>query len=1049
MNKLLAMAARSPVFANLLMLVLVLAGVASVLSLRRETFPEFSFDKITVSIPFPGASPDDVEEGITIKVEEALRTLEGVRKVESVSSEGMGLVTVEVEPDERDPRDVLTDVRNEVARIDTFPEDSEVPRIELLVNRNEVVKLVLAGDVEEEALYELARDVEQDLLALTQISEVKLGGVRERELQIAVREQDLQQRNLSFAQVAAAIRQRSLDLPLGKLRGQDEELLLRIRGQRERGREFAELPIVTRPDGTQVVLRDVATITDGFVEDEVRFTLDGHRAITISALRSGSVDTLKAAEACRDYVANAQDYLADGLRLEVWQDNSVMVVDRLGLMAKNGLQGLALVFVVLLVFLGPRLSFWVAIGLPVAFLAALFLLEQFGGSLNMISSFALIMVLGILVDDAIVVGENIARCLREDGYTLDAAVKGLLEVSGPVTASVTTTMIAFLPLMYLEGMMGKFISIMPVAVIACLLASLVESLLILPNHLAHGGKPRPASIITRFQAKVDGFVDRFVEKRYGPAVDWALRWRYPLVVGTGGFLLLVVGIVGSGRPGFVFFPRLDSEAVTATVTLPAGTSLEATERAARPIVDAVQQLRDELPVAEDGGPIVRRCLVERGSGGSHVVVVRLELCRSQYRQMTSLELLQDWKRFAGDVPLARSVLYSGSSHGPRGSPIELRLLTEDVEQAAGAARLLREALAERAGVFNVDDNLDPGKRELRLELKPQASSLGLTLQDLAAQVSAGFTGTKVRTVQRGRDEVEVRLRYDRVLRDSMRGLDQLQVRAASGALIPLNWVATIQRGRSVSKAERLDGRRLVKITGDVDDTVTKATDVVRALKQDVLPELRERFPRVEVEFGGASEQQAETLTSMLVGFLLALVGIYAILALLFGSYIQPIIIMLLIPVGFAGAILGHAVVGIPIQIFSLFGMVGLTGIVVNDALVMIDFVNRARRDGLTPLQAARSAGRIRFRAVFLTTVTTVAGLLPLMLETSLTAQFLIPMAISIAAGVTTATALTLLVVPCLYAVVEDVRAFFYPPVLEPVPAANPAAPGAEASPDAE
>ncbi|MEZ6189455.1 MAG: efflux RND transporter permease subunit [Planctomycetota bacterium] len=1045
MNELLRKATRSPVFANLLMAVLMIAGISSVISLRRETFPEFSFDRISVSVIFPGASPDDVEEGITIKIEEAVRTLNGVRKVESTSSEGVARVFVEVDADERDPRDVLTDVRNEVARLDTFPEDAEVPVIELLVNRREVMKLVLAGDLDEEALYELARDAEQDLLSLPEISEVQLGGTRERELMIAVRERALQERNLSFAQVAAAVRQRSLDLPLGKLRGQEEELLLRVRAQAERGREFEELPIVTRPDGTQVLLRDVAAVSDGFVEDEARFSLDGLPAVTVSALRTGSVDTLKAADAVRGYVENAQKYLPEGVRFEVWTDDSTMVVDRLGLMAKNGLQGLALVFVVLLVFLGPRLSFWVAVGLPVAFLAALFFLEHLGGSLNMISSFALIMVLGILVDDAIVVGENIARSLRENGYNLKAAVDGLLEVSSPVIASVTTTIVAFLPLMYIEGTMGKFMAIMPVAVIACLVASLIEALFILPSHLAHATPPRRESWSARAQEKVDGFVDDFVARRYGPSVDWALRRRYLVVAACGGFLILVLGIAFSGRPGFVFFPRIDSESVQATVTMPSGTALDVTAAAAAQLEGAVEALRQELPQADDGGPIVRRCLVEEGGGSSNVAVVRLELCRSQYRELTSLDVIARWRELAGEIPLARSLLYSGSNHGPRGSPIELRLLTEDMQGAAEATEVLREALAERAGVFNVDDNLDPGKRELRLALKPEAASLGLTLQDLAGQVAAGFTGTKLRTVQRGRDEVEVRLRYDRVLRNSLKRLDQLQVRAVDGALIPLSWVARVERGRSVNQAERLDGRRLVKITADVDDSVTKANDVVRALREDVLPALRERYPRIDFQFGGASEQQAETLGSMLTGFLLAMIGIYAILSLLFGSYIQPVIIMLLIPVGFGGAILGHVIVGIPIQIFSLFGMVGLTGIVVNDALVLIDFVNRARAEGHSPLEAARQAGRIRFRAVFLTTVTTVAGLLPLLLETSLTAQFLIPMAVSIAAGVTTATALTLYAVPCLYAVVEDVRAFYYPPQQPAEPAAP--APPAELAAD--
>jgi len=1023
--RLLGAAARSHVFANLLMILLVGAGIAALRSMNREMFPEFAFDQVVIRVLYPGATPAELEEAITIKVEEAVRGEDGVRTVESVSSEGLATVTVEIDSAVRDPREALVDIRNAVDRITTFPDEAEEPEVTLIVNRRDVMTLVLAGDVLEESLTEVAGDVEEELLLLPEVSYVDVSGVRPYEITAAVREADLQRYGLTFADVSEAIARASLDLPLGKLRSAREELLLRVESRRVTGRELAAVPVVTRPDGTRVLLGQLARVEDAFDEDEERVLLDGDPAVILRVQRTSSQDTLRVAEAVRAYVERRQATLPPAVELAVWTDESRRVADRLSLLSRNGLQGLALVFCVLLLFLGTRLSFWVAVGLPVAFMTALALLSLFGGSLNMISSFALIMILGILVDDSIVVGENIARHMREGGYTLDAAVRGLAEVSWPVIASVTTTVVAFMPLLFIDGIMGKFIRVMPVAVVACLIASLVECLLILPAHLAHGGRPR-GDPEGGLRGRIDGRVAGFVDRRYGPTVDWALRNRYLVWALATAFLIVIVGLFASGRPGFVFFPRLDSESLTATLTMPQGTALDRTEDVVGRIEAAAVALREELPAAEDGAPIARRVLTRVGQGGVHAATVELELARSELRGVKSLAVLQRWKAAVGEVPAAQALVFGGTSHRPGGRPIEVRLLSDDPEAGGAAALELKEALAEFPGVFNVDDNLEPGKRELLFALKPAAEGLGVREADLAGQLYAGFSGREVHELQRGRDEVEVRVRYEAALRETPDQLAAMRIRTPGG-LVPLTWAADIERDRGLSRIERRDGRRVVTITGDVDDSVTNANDVVSALERDVVPGLAERFPAVEVVFGGQQEEQRETITSLLVGFVLALFGIYAILSLLFESYIQAVIVMLVIPVGFAGAVLGHVLVGLPIMIFSIFGMVGLTGIVVNDALVLIDFVNRRRAEGMTALEAAARSGRIRFRAVFLTTVTTVAGLLPILLERSLSAQFVIPMALSIASGVATATVLTLYVVPALYLIVEDVRGFFVAP----------------------
>ncbi len=1031
MKAILAAAVRNPVFANLLMILLVVGGLITVRTLRREMFPEFSFDRVQVTAVYPGATPEDIERSVTIKIEEAVRGLDGVRKVESTSSEGLASVSAEIDADERAPEDALVDIRNEVSRITTFPDDVDEPNVQLIVNRPVVMTLVLWGEASEETLTSVAKEIEEELLLLPEVKSVGVAGLRPYEVNVTVREADLQRFHLSFDDVGRAISAGSLDLPVGKMRGPSEEQLLRVNQERRWGRELGTIPVVTRPDGTRILLRDVASVDDGFTEDvEAAAVIPtgeerSHRAAVITVSRGSEEDTIVVARAVEDYIETKAPGLPEGLELEIWRDDSIAVVERLSLLTENGLQGLLLVFAILLLFLGTRLSFWVAAGLPVAFLATMIFLEAFGGSLNMISSFGLIMVLGILVDDSIVVAENMARHMREKGYTVDAAIEGLQEVTWPVIASVSTTIIAFLPLFFIPGIMGKFIKIMPVAVVAALLASLVECLVILPAHLAHARPPRDRKRgFARMRAWIDARTDAFAESVYGPSIDWSVSNRYVVMALSLAFLIVVAGAVASGRPAFVFFPRLDAERVKADVTMPQGTPLAETRRVLDRLEQAARDLRDEFPPASDGGSVVRRILVRAGESGSHTGQVEVELARSSQRSTRGITIFNRWRELAGEFPQARSVTIGGTTHGPGGPPIELRVMAPSHTEGVEVAEELHVALASYPGVFNVEDNLEPGKRELRFDLQPAADSLGLTVDALARQLQAGFAGREVRKIQRGRDEVEVRVRYDADLRRTRDQLAGLRLRAPDDSVIPLEWAAEIERARGLSRIERRDGRRVVRITADVDTAVTNANAVVGSLREEHLPRLEAAHPSTRFVFGGQQEEQAETLAGLLAGFVIAMIGIYAILALLFGSYVQPIVVMMAIPVGFGGAILGHAIVGSPLMLFSLFGMVGLTGIVVNDALVMIDFINRHRREGHSALLAATRSGRVRFRAVFLTTVTTVAGLLPIMLETSLQAQFVIPMALSIASGVAMATLLTLYVVPCAYLMIEDVRGLF-------------------------
>lgn len=1033
MIKILAAAARNKVFANLLMLFLIIAGVWGTSKMRREMFPEFSFDTVTVTAVYPGAAPAEIERAVTIKVEEAVRGLEGVHKVESTSSESVASVRIEIDSDVADPRDALVDIRNEVGRITSLPEDVDEPTVKLALNRRDVLTLALTTQASEEGLTQLARDLEEELLLLPQVNTVDVAGVRPYELAVHVREADLQRYGLSFAQVTQAVRNASVDMPLGKLRSSAEERLLRVQRRRRVGLELADVPVLTKPDGTRILLRHVARIVDGFAEDESPIRINGQRAILLTVGKTREQDTITVAKAVKAFVAKRAEGLPQGVHLSVWHDGSLVVIDRLSLLSTNGLQGLVLVFGVLILFLGLRLSFWVAIGLPVAFLAAMLILDGVGGSLNMISSFGLIMVLGILVDDAIVVAENIARHMRDYGHTVDNALAGLKEVAWPVIASVTTTGVAFLPLFFIPGVMGKFIKIMPVAVIAALIASLIECLLILPAHLAHGKEPKKRDTgFQRLRARIDAFSDDFVQERYGPTLDWALRNRTVVMTTCFALLVVVIGLVASGRPKRSFFPSQDSQRIRATVVMPQGTSLPATLKAVDKLAAAGAQLREGYDLAEDGEPIVRRIMTRAGDGGSHKATVTMELARSSQRDVTSHEIISRWRDLAGDVPEARSVVMDGMRHSPGGRPVEIRIMAPTTAASSEAAETIRAALTTYPGVYNVEDNLEPGKRELHFDLTPAADALGLRVADLARQLRAGYQGEEVHTVQRGRDEVEVRVRYEPARRETPDQMQDVRLRLGDG-LLPLSWAASVERSRSVSRIERRNGRRVVTVGADLDEGITNVNQVATSLRAGVIADAQARYPATRFIFGGQQEEQASTMRGLLIGFVLACFGIYVILSLLFGSYWQPIIVMAVIPLGFAGAILGHVLFGYSLMIFSFFGMVGLTGIVVNDALVLIEFINRRRRAGASAFEAASSAGRVRFRAVFLTTVTTVAGLMPIMLERSLQAQFVIPMALSISAGVTAATFLTLYAVPCLYLWTEDVRDFFFVAPADPEP----------------
>ncbi len=1037
MHRLIRAAVFNPVATNLLMLVLIVAGTWSALNLQREMFPQLSFDMIQTSINFDGATPEEVEESIVVKVEEAIHSVEGIRRVFSASYEGRGVVWAELDP-EADNRTVKDEIEDEVAKIDTFPDDAKEPRFVELKERTQVINIAIYGDQSEKTLKETAKRIRDDLLDYSTISQVTVIGTREYEIAIELSEETLRRYGLTLDQVSALVRNSSLDLPAGDLKTPSQDIVVRTAGQRYTAAEFAAIPVLTTEDGTVLALGDLATVIDGFEEADQVGRFNGQAGVLVAVFKADREDALSISEAVQAYVKEEQGRLPEGINLSVWGDTSPIIRGRLELLTNNGLMGLVLVAVCLWVFLNFRLAFWVTVGLPVAFMASFWLLDIYGGSMNMITMFAIIMALGILVDDAIVVGENIYSHWIRGKSPIQAAIDGAYEVAIPVLAAVSTTIAAFIPLFIMEGILGKFISILPVAVVTALIASLVECLLIMPPHLAHS-LPRinPEAQVAqgwrgrsqRLRRMIDGAVDALIKRFYLPILRRLMSFRVVVAAAALAILLIALGVVAGGHINFFLFPKTDAETILARLTLPQGTPTERTLDAVGQLEKAVWQVNDHFHLqSAQGGKVVQRVMTFVGTQssrnpeiGSHAGEVVVELMPVEQRGVSSNAILAKWRELSGDVPEAIALTYGTREVGPGGAPIEVRLIGQEFADLRQVADALKTELATYPGVFDIQDDFRPGKVEMRLALKPSARVLGFTLADLARQVRQGFYGAEALRLQRGRDDVRVMVRYPAAGRRSLGDVERMRLRTPDGREVPFAEVAsvTLQQGYSVIRHN--DRERVVSVTADVDVAVGNAEKILADLRENFLPPLMARFDDVRTSFEGQHRETQKSVQSLFRGFLLSMLIIYAVLATVFRSYLQPLVVMAVIPFGLIGALVGHLLMGVDLTMMSLFGLVALSGVVVNDALVLLDFVNRARREGMPVLPAVLAGGQARFRAIMLTSVTTVAGLLPILLEKSFQAQFLVPMAISISFGLMGATLLVLILVPALYLLVVDLR----------------------------
>jgi multidrug efflux pump subunit AcrB len=1030
-----AFMARNRVAANLLMIFLVVSGLFSIRGIVQEVFPEFSLDQISISVLYPGATPEEVEESIIRKIEEQVESVEGVKEITATAAEGLGQVLVELKLG-TDLSQALDDVKAEVDQITTFPVDAERPEVRELTNRQSVMRLAIFGDATERTVKEVAYQVEDALSALPEVSYVQTGGIRQYEISIEIPEERLRALGLTLSDVAARVRAGSLDLSAGSIETRDEQVRVRTLGQNYTQQEFEDIVIVSRPDGTVVRLGEIAEVRDGFEDTDLITRYNGQRAALVEVFRTSDEKVLEIVEAVETHLdAEIRPTIPAGVSLDVWSNEAVVLQDRLALLIRNALIGLGLVLLALTLFLELRLAFWVAVGIGISFIGTLTVMLLVGISINVLSLFGFILAVGIVVDDAIMVGENIYAERERGTPPAEAAVRGARRITGPVIFAVLTTVVAFTPLLAVPGTIGKILAAIPLIVIAVLILSLVESLLILPHHLSHLPPPHhsASSRIGRWiegvQNRVDAGLRAFVEGPLDRGLRFATEAPGIVVAAAVALIIIAASMVPAGILRVEFFPQVEGDNVVASLEMPEGTpasrTLEVTNRireagervAARleeerpddapPLVEGIYQVVGQPP--QDGGP--------GGSGPSsqpqgNISNVDIKLLAAEERDLSSQRFERLWREEVGPLPEVRSLSFNSSLIG-FGEAVAVELSHPDPVRLRSIGDQLMEELSRFEGVYDIQADQDQGLREIQLRLKPAARTLGLTLDDLARQVRAAFFGEEALRIQRGREDVRVYVRLPERQRDAIDDVERYRIRTPDGGEVPLRQVADVSFGTSPTTIQRKDGQRVLTVTAEVDPGVVTGQEVNAQLEAEVLPVLRSEAPRLRTAFGGEQEEQAESFGSLGSNFLLALLVIYALLAIPFGSYVQPLIIMAAIPFGIIGAVIGHLLLDLPVGLLSLFGIIGLSGVVVNDSLVMIDFINEERARGRPAREAIVYGAKKRFRPILLTSVTTFLGVSPLVFEKSLQAQFLIPMAASLGFGILFATGILMLLVPAL------------------------------------
>ncbi len=1021
--------ANNPVVANILMFTIIAGGIFSALTVRKEGFPAFASESVVVKVPIRGGTPENVERGVAIKIEESLVGVDGIEHVRSVSGESLAIITIQAK--EKYPiSKLLDDVKVQIDAIPSFPEQAEKPVVTEKKRESVVLWVELYGDAPEAVLKEEARKVRDKLLRQPAISKVELFGSRDYEISIEPSEDKLRYYNLTFSELADAITNNSVDLGGGVVRSKRGDISLRSRDQAYRKKDFEGIVVRTNSDGVRIYVRDVAVVRDAFIDQNMLNQYKGKPTVSLKIITEGNDDIVDAVKQAR-LIVDEYSGLPDGVSIAGWLDGATNIRDRLYLLVSNGGFGVLLVLGILMVFLNFRLAFWVAIGIPVSIAGAmiLFPLPGIDLSLNVISAFGFLVVLGIVVDDAIVIGESIysekerGEHADDKESSLRTTVRGVGKVVTPATFGVITTVAAFLPLTQVSGRLGNVFGQIASVVIFCLIFSLIESKLILPSHLAHIDVHRkPGNWFTRgwarFQRMIAVFLQSFIDGVYRPFVRFLIPWRYAVIAAFVGIFILVISLFPAGQLRFVFFPNIYQDNATVLLQLEQGQSVEYLHRNAERIAKIARSLGEKYEETHGENPFVE---IQISASTNTVASIAAELTRSADREnLPTQQIVKEWRKAIGSVVGARSLTLS-SRAGPPGGDLVINLESDNLEELKAAADDLKEVISGYTGVFDIYDTFDSGKPEILYSITPEGQAADLTKLDLARNVRDAFFGREAQRVQRGRDEVKVMVRYPIEERGSIETLRNMRVRKQDGTTIPFSVVADTTYSESLATIERYDSKRVVAVEASVDKAVTSSGDILKRLEEEYFPEMEAKFPAISISQSGEAEQREKSMKSLLVGFATSILFIYILIAIPLKSYAKPLIIMSVIPFGIIGALLGHYIMGIPVSILSVFGILALSGVVVNDSLVLVCRIADLRSEGSSLLDACRNAGADRFRAILLTSLTTFFGLAPLLLETEVQAQFLKPMAASLAFGILFATVITLVLLPMLILIAKDFK----------------------------
>ena len=1016
--------ARHPTAANLLMLAFVISGLFAAQLLQRETFPRVQSNKVEITVLNPGARAEDVEEAICRRIEDAIDGIDNVAEVTCEAREGLARAVAEMTEGSVLDR-FTTDLRTEIDAITDFPDQADDPVVKQLGRTDFVASVALTGAASKPDLKAFAEGLKDRMLRHGGIPKVSIKGFSDHHIRIELPDATIRQYGVSISDVARAIQRQSLDLPSGNIQTRDQDVLIRFADQRKTPDDFRDLVVVAGGDGGQIRLGDIANITDRFDLEEAKVLFNGEPAAILDITKTESEDTLDVIDAVNALLEQERQSAPPGIEMVVTNDNSSIVRDRLGLLLTNGGQGLVLVLIVLWLFFGFRYAFWVAAGLPVSFLGATVLMVAAGFTINMLTMVGLLIVIGLLMDDAIVIAENIATKRQQGKSPLEAAIEGTQQVLPSVFASFATTTCIFGSLAFLKGDIGQVLRVVPIVMLFVLAVSLVEAFLILPHHLGKAlGKSddKPAWV----QAKVDSAIDWLRDNIIGPVATAAIHWRYLTVGIAVGLMLLAASAIAGGLLKFAAFPELEGNVMEARILLPQGTPLSRTEQVVARITTALGQINEELsPKQPDGRALVQKIVTKFNENttanetGAHVATLTVDLLDSETRTSRIDDVIAMWRNRTGELADVLSVVFTESSVGPAGLAFDVRLTGSDLNELKAAALELTDWLAGYRGTSNLSDDLRPGKPEVRIKLKDGASTLGVDARQIADQLRAAFFGTKVSEIQLGEESYEIDARIDPRDKDSLSDIDDFTISQSDGSLIPLIAIADIQTGRGFSRINRVNGQRTVTVQGDIDVTLANANEILADTGEKFFPELAKRFPGVSVSLQGQNKEARTTQRSMLSGFVLGLIGVYLLLSFQFQSYVEPLIVMVVIPFALIGAIAGHILMGLDFTMPSILGFAALAGVVVNDSILLVNFIKHHHGETRSVAEASQLASRARFRAILLTSLTTIVGLLPLLMETSLQAQILVPLVTSLAFGLMATTLLVLFLVPAIYSILDD------------------------------